>query len=220
MKHRILIALLCCVCISASGQGGMYGAQAGMGYTPGYASRLTPAVEAYYLHKVMYHFYAGGSLFFQRYSFKTDVGSGAAHYGNVLSMEQRSSYIFLSPKVDYAINYRSYFHVFATFGLGVRVGGRELSYTHSPIWTTPGGTPYGADTLAVNTSYNLPGTKARFGFGLAERIPTLRFWNIMLSQEVGFMPGSLSKGPYALSTPYVCFQVGIMHKYPQVFVEY
>ena len=199
----------------------MYGVQAGMGYTPGYRSRLTPAIEGYYMHKLAYHLYGGGSLFLQRYSFKTDVGTGGAvKYGDVLGVEQRSNYLFISPKIDYAINYRSYFHVFATVGLGLRMGGSEWSYTHTPIWTPPGGTPYGADTTAVRTSYNLPNTKMRFGLGIAERIPTHGFWNIMLSQEVGFMPGSLTNGPYPLQTPYICFQVGIMHKYPQVWVEY
>jgi hypothetical protein len=220
MKHYILAMLLCCAGISAAGQG-MFGAQTGIGYTTGYDSRITPAVEAYYLHKVMHHLYAGGSLFFQRDSFNTPLNTGSnINYGDVVSIGQKTSFVFLSPKVDYAIDYRSYFHVFATFGLGVRMGGAQWSYTHAPFWTPPGGTPYGADTIAVNTTYNLPNAITRFGFGLAERIPTRRYWNIMLSQEVGFMPGSLSKGATPLQTPYICFQVGLMHKYPQVFVEY
>jgi hypothetical protein len=87
-----------------------------------------------------------------------------------------------------------------------------------PFWTPPGGTPYGADTVAVNTSYNIPGVILRYGVGITERIPTHRYWNITLTQEFGFLPGSLSKGT-PLKTPGILFQVGVMHKYPLVRVE-
>ncbi|GEM_PF-2659567 len=220
MKRYLLAIVLCCAGMSAAAQG-MFGAQAGFGYTTGYDSRLTTAWEAYYLHKLRYHLYAGGSLFLQRYSLTAPVhNSSSISYGDVVSIRQQSSYMFLSPKIDYAINYRSYFHIFATAGIGLRMGGKQTSFTHAPIWTPPGSAPYGADTLAVNTSYNMPSVITRVGFGLAERIPTRGYWNIMLSQEVGFMPGGISKGPTPIQTPYICFQIGIMHKYPMVFVEY
>ena len=212
-------SLLCGVATHAGAQG-IYGAQAGLGMTPGYKGRNTMAMEAYYLHKMAYHLYAGGSLFYQRYSVENPISTaGTASYGDVIAIRQKSSYVFVSPKVDWAINYRSYFHFFATAGVGIRMGGRQWTDTHQPLWTTPLSGPYGADTVAVNTTYNLPGVITRYGFGIAERIPTRRFFSILLSQEVGFMSG-LSKGPYPIQTPYFAFQVGITHKYPQVFVEY
>jgi hypothetical protein len=215
-----LVALLFCSAATPAVAQGIYGVQAGVGMTPGYDGRKTVAMEAYYLHKMAYHLYAGGSLFYQRYSIENPISTkGTASYGDVIAIRQKSSYVFVSPKVDWAINYRSYFHLFATAGVGIRMGGRQWTDTHQPLWTTPLGGPYGADTVAVNTTYNLPGVITRFGFGIAERIPTSRFFSILLSQEVGFMSG-LSKGPYPIQAPYFAFQIGITHKYPQVFVEY
>jgi hypothetical protein len=201
---------------------GMFGAQAGIGFNSGgYHSKITPAVEAYYLHKIIPGLYAGGSVFFQKYSLlnELDAGSNPA-YGDVISVSQKSAYVFLSPKIDYGFGYRKYLHVYATFGAGFYAGGGQWSNTHSPYWTPPGGTPFGADTIAVNTSYNIPGIITRFGLGFMERIPTHGYWNITLSQEYGSMPGGLSDGPYPFKTSYFCFTVGIMHKYPLVFVEY
>ncbi len=215
-----LVALLLGIAAAPVAAQGIYGVQAGLGTTPTYKGRNTVAMEAYYLHKMAYHLYAGGSLFYQRYSIENPISTaGTASYGDVIAIRQKSSYVFVSPKVDWAINYRSYFHLFATAGVGIRMGGRQWTDTHQPLWTTPLGGPYGADTVAVNTTYNLPGIITRYGFGIAERIPTRRFFSILLSQEVGFMSG-LSKGPYPIQTPYFAFQVGITHKYPQVFVEY
>ncbi len=221
MKRYLLAALFCCFGISCFAQG-MYGAQMGVGFnTGGYHSKITPAIEAYYLHKIIPGLYAGASVFFQRYSLLNEVSTaGSLAYGDVVSVSQKSSYIFLSPKIDYGIDYRKYLHVYATFGLGVFAGGRQWSNTHSPYWTPLGGTPYGADTVAVNTSYNIPNVIMRYGFGFSERIPTGGYWNITLSQEYGGMPGGLSDGPYPFKTSYFCFTVGIMHKYPMVFVEY
>lgn len=220
MTKFLVTLLLCSSVICASAQG-MFGVQAGGGYTTGYKSRLTPAVEGYYLHKITHRLYAGGSVFYQRFSMLNTLPAyGSIKYGDVISIDHKSSYLFFSPKVDYGVGYRKYFHFHAALGLGLLAGGTQFTNTHLPYWTPPGGTPYGADTIAVNTTYNLPSSIVRLAFGASQRIPTRGYWNITLSQEAGIMPGSLSKGINELRTPYICFQIGIMHKYPMVFVEY
>jgi hypothetical protein len=42
----------------------------------------------------------------------------------------------------------------------------------------------------------------------------------MLSQEFTYLPGYISHGDPKMTTGYLCFQVGIMHKYPMKFIEY
>jgi hypothetical protein len=220
MKFVFSTAVLFCFSFSCLAQG-MFGANTGLGFTPGLESKKTLAVEGYYLHKISHKIYAGLTLFYQRYSVQAPVdNSGVIQYGDVIDIRQKSSFVFISPKVDYGIGYRKYLHVFATMGPGIYAGGSQISNTHSPYWTPPGGTPYGADTLAVNTTYNIPSVIMRYGLGLMERIPTHKYWNITLSQEINFMPGGLSTGSTPIQTPYFCFQIGIMHKYPHVFVEY
>lgn len=220
MKRYLSAVLLFCVSTCSYAQG-MFGAHAGLGYTSGYQSSITPAIEAYYLHKITHRIYAGGALFLQRYALTAaQTTNSPIAYGDIIAIRQKSSFLFIDPKIDYGIGYRKFIHVFATFGPGIFMGGRQWSDTHKPYWTPPGGVPFGADTIAVNTTYNIPSVVMRFGFGVMERIPTHRYWNITLSQEVGFMPGGISKGNPALQTPYISFQVGVMHKYPHVFVEY
>jgi hypothetical protein len=60
----------------------------------------------------------------------------------------------------------------------------------------------------------------RIGLGVTERIPTHGYWSITLSQDFSFLPGKLNTGGANLNTGYFCFTIGIMHKYPQVMVEY
>ncbi len=220
MKRSILsvLLLLCCKFVMAQG---MFGAQAGIGFATAYKGKITPAFEAYYLYRINHRLYAGGAVSLQRYSMNNELNTGSSiSYGDVISISQKSSYTFISPKIDYGIGYRKYLHVHLSFGIGFYSGGGQWSNTHSPYWTPPGGTPYGADTIAVNTTYNIPKVIKRLGIGISERIPTRGYWNIMLSQEFGYMPGNISNSNPAMQTHYFCFQVGIMHKYPMVYVEY
>lgn len=200
---------------------GMYGAQLGLGYSMGYTSKLTPNFDAFCLHKVIRRVYAGGELSVQRYSMLNDIKtSGAANYGDIISVSEKANYAFLCAKVDYAVGFHQYFHFSLSYGPGIFVGGHQYTNTHLPYWTTPGGASYGADTTAVNTTYNIPNVTFKGSFAISERIPTPGYWNILLSQEFNFLPGNLSNNGPAFNTSYIAFKVGIMHKYPMVFVEY
>ena len=200
---------------------GMYGFEGGVGYCTSYKGYITPAAEGYYLHKITQHFFAGGSVSFQRYSFLRDMhqDAGSIVFGDIISVRQKSSFLFLCPKIDYAIGYRKIWHVHIAGGPGFFVGGTQYYNQYQPLWTS-GGIPYGADTAANNTTFNIPDIIFRGSIGLSERIPTLGYWNIMLSQEFTFMPGNLGKNGPALNTGYFALTVGVMHKYPQVWVEY
>jgi hypothetical protein len=215
-----LTAVLLLLCSVARSQG-MYGFQGGVGYTTSYKSHITPAFEGYYLYKAGHRIYAGGSVFFQKYSFTDEVTTGGpVNYGDLISITQKTSYAFISAKVDYGIGYRKHVHISLAFGPGLLLGGSQYANEHLPYWTTASGVPFGADTAGVNTSYNIPAVIYRAALGISERISTGGYWNIMLSQEFSFIPVNMSKNGPPLNTGYISFQVGIMHKYPMVFVEY
>ncbi len=222
MKRIILITLLSFITIASHAQGGMYGFLAGVGYGTGYKSAVTPALEGYYLKKLTQRFYIGGSLFFQRYSFKNTLIKDTSNlsYGDVLNISQKSNYLFFCPKIDFGFGYHKYIHAHIAFGPGVYMGGNQYTSEFQPFWTATNGSSYGADTTAYNTSYNIPKVIFRTALGITERLPTYRYWNILLSQEFSYIPGDISRGNTALHTGYISFQVGIMHNYPQVLVEY
>ncbi len=224
MKRIILITLLSFYTCFSYAQGGSFGFQGGIGYGTAYKSKITPALEGYYLKKITPRLYIGGSMFFQRYSFVNTLikDTSNLNYGDALSISQHSSYLFFCPKLDFGFGYHKYIHAALSFGPGLYMGGYQNTYQFQPFWTNTSGYSYGRDTVSYNTSYNIPKVIFKVGAGISERVPTYRYWNIILSQEFTYLPGYISKGTGApnLKTGYISFQVGIMHKYPQVFVEY
>src|SRR3954466_16306803 len=102
MKQILLTAVFSLLFIPSFAQG-MYGVQAGVGYTTAYQSHITPSFEAYYLHQVskqFYRVYVGGSVYFQRYSFLNTLKiSGPVNYGDIISIRQKTSYAFISAKI-------------------------------------------------------------------------------------------------------------------------
>jgi hypothetical protein len=201
---------------------GMFGAQAGIGDGTAYKPKITPAVEAYYLQQIFPRIYIGGTFFFQKYSFTNTLikDTSNLNYGDVISIRQKSSYLFFCPKIDFGFGFHKYIHASLSFGPGLYMGGNQYTYQFQPFWTNTYGVSYGKDTVSTNTSYNIPKVIYRVAAGISERIPTHRYWNIMLSQEFTFLPGYISHGTPNMNTGYFCFQVGIMHKYPMKFVEY
>ena len=218
-----LVALLCLFAAPVSfAQGGMYGFQAGIGYGTAYKSKITPAIEGYYLKRLTPRISIGGSIFFQKYSFQNTLikDTSNINYGDVMSINQKSAYLFFCPKLDFGFGYRKYIHASLAGGPGVYMGGKQSTNEFQPFWTTATGNNFGSDTISYNTTYNIPKVIFRTALGISERLPTYHYWNIIFSQEYSYIPGDISKGNPALSTGYFSFQVGIMHDYPQVFVEY
>jgi hypothetical protein len=219
MKSIVLTVVFMFLLVPSFAQG-MYGFEGGLGYSTGYKSYLTPTFGGYALHKLGYRVYAGADVSFQRYSVLNTLKTvGTANFGDIVSVRQRCSYAFISAKIDYAIGFHKYFHFNAAFGPGFFMGGKQYTNTNLPYWTA-GGNPYGSDTTAVNTSYNIPAVIFKGTLGVSERIPTGRYWNVTLSQQFSFIPANLSKNGPPINTSYFAFQVGVMHKYPLVFVEY
>ena len=221
VKSIVLVAVLSFLSIVSFSQG-MFGFQAGYGRGFSYSPEFTPAFHSYYLAKLTPRFYVGGAISFQRYSFKNTIVTDTNNlsYGETLGIHQKSSFLFFCPEIDFGIGYRKYIHANLSFGPGIAVEKYQMTSQYQPFWTTPGGGSYGADTVAANTAYNIPNVIFRIGFGLTERVPSFKFWNLIFTEEYSMIPGYISKGSPNLSTGYFCVMVGIMHKYPQVFVEY
>ena len=218
---RIIPVILFSFFYSSSFSQGMYGFGIGLGYITSYHSYITPAFEGYHLWRLTEHIYLGGDLDLQRYSFLDNLkpDPNNLYYGEIISMREKSSYLFFSPKIDFSIGYRKYVHINLSGGIGVAMASGQWRNEYSPVLSTASGN-IGADTAAVNSSYNVPKVIYRAGLGVSERIPTRQYFNIMLSQEFSYLPANLNRGDGPnLFTNYFSFTVGIMHKYPQTRVE-
>ncbi len=200
---------------------GLYGIEAGLCKATISKSKITPALEGYYMKRFTRSVYIGAALSFQRYSFVyTDksLTPGNVRFGDVLSVSQKCSYLFLAPKFDLGIGYRKYWHANVAFGPGILLGGQQYTNKFEPFWTVP--SPYGRDTTTFITANSIPIFRAQLRAGVSRRITTLGFWNIMISADYTYLPGNISTAKPNLQTNAFCFTVGVMHKYPQVFVEY
>jgi hypothetical protein len=222
MKQRLLILVFLTI-LPASNlfAWGMYGFYGGVGMPTAYKGYKTFTAEGYFLKKLMEDVYGGGAISYQSYSFLNDLGKdiNSANYGDMLSIRHKSSYLFLRPKLDVGIGYRQYVHLNVSAGPGFLMGGSQYHNKAEPFWVTPTGAT-GKDIVSFNVSYNIPSVVMRYTFGVSERIPTHGYWNIMLSQEFSYIPTDFDKNGTGLHSHYISFTVGIMHKYPQAFVEY
>ena len=220
MKPIILIAFISFTTLPSFSQG-MYGFEGGAGKATIKKSYITPEFSGYCLMKLSRSFYLGGALSYEYYSFLHNYNPAAASlvYGDVISIRQKSSYLFLTPKIDFGIGYRKHYHAWFSFGPGIFLGGRQLTSKYDTYQTTPPVTT-AYDTTGSYTTNNLPMLISRYTLGFSRRISTSRYWNIMFSGEYSYLPTSFAiHGPH-LKTNYFCFTVGIMHKYPMVWVEY
>jgi len=217
------VSVLVCAPHSGRSQGaqGKYGFDAGICYPTFHEGYVTPTIKGYYLARLSHTLYLGGEVSFLRFSLQDNVNPAASSvaFGDIISVRQLSSYLFLTPKFQVGIGFRK--HVFADFsmGPGFYLGGVQWSHLYEPYWTTPSGGTFGKDTLSYNTTYNLPNLVFRFSCGLTERIPTFRYWNIVLTESFGYIPGKLGKESPAIRSNYIAFTVGVLHKYPSVAVE-
>ena len=218
MKRILLIAFLSVASLHSNAQG-KYGFEAGIGYSTIKKSYITPTLQSYYLARLSRTFYAGGGISFQRYSFFNTLNPATPAFGDVLSIRQSSDYLFFMPRAEMGFGVRK--HWFATFcmGPGIYVGGAQWRHEYQPLWITPGGIPYGTDTTNTNTAYNVPNLIFRISAGLKQRIPTYRYWNIVISEEFTYLPGVMNKVGPGMKTNYLSLTVGIMHKYPVVTME-
>jgi hypothetical protein len=221
MQRALLCLFLFFYALPSFSQG-MYGFEAGVGKTTSYKSYLTPELEAYLLTNVNRSLDLGGSVSYQRYSFRyaSNISPAAVNYGDVINVRLKSSFIFFCPRADIGIGYHKYLHLILSLGGGIHAGGSEWTNRYEQIFTLPAATTFRSDTAGFNTSYNSPTFAFRYAAGLSERLPARGNWNIVLSQEFGYLPGSLDRKLPNLTTNYVSFTVGIMHKNGPVEVEY
>jgi len=219
---KFLLSLLLCVTTTYSFSQAIFGFDGGLGKTTSYKSYLTPELQAYVLGRISPHIYAGGAVGFERFSFlyNANVAPVASNFGDIISIRHKSSYFFFYPKLDIGLGYRKYVHINLSVGGGIYMGGSEFTNRYAQIFTTPSAVSFRSDTAGFNTTYNTPTLMLQYGLGVSERLPTEGYWNIIISQNFGYLPKAFDKTESGLKTNYISLSVGIMHNNQRVLVDY
>ncbi len=217
MRIILITALFILLGMNSYSQG-QYGFIAGTGFTTSYSSHYTPTLDGYFLTRLTRSIYAGGALSFRRYSFEYSSGTGNPAYGDVLSITQKSSYLYFAPRIDLGVGYRKRFHFYFALGPGILLGGNKETSYYEPRYQHTGPST-GSDTLTANTNSSMRTLIFNYAVGVTYRLP-LGYWNVILSQEISYISSKLNYPGTNLNTSFLNLSVGLVHKYPQVTVEY
>ncbi len=214
----VLLSVLFCVFSLSSFSQGQYAFLAGSGFTTSYTSHYTPTLDGYFLTRLTRSLYAGGALSYRRYSFEYSSGAGNPAYGDVLNIKQKSSYLYLAPRIDLGVGYRKRFHFYFALGPGILLGGSKETSYYEPLYQHTGPAS-GSDTVTYNTNASMRTLIFNYAVGVTYRLP-LGYWNVIFCQEFSYITSKLNYPGTNLNTSFLNLSVGLTHKYPQVAVEY
>ncbi len=202
MKKALLITfLLLCSVLSRSQV--RFGAYVAGGITTSSVQDVTPSFGIECMKAVDRNVYAGLSMICERYSIISNYSKESAYtMGFHRTREQKSTYLFVAPKIDGGIGQnKQRIHLLLSLGVGYLLGGSQLTIDQGSLVASKNAR-YSLDTF--NTSGNINKMVFRMGMGVSEHLGLSRNWELVFTQEAGLLP-SVAK--------YFSFQVGLMHKY-------
>jgi len=216
---RFLLPVLFLLCSTNVYSQGIYGFEAGAGTVSSYGNYYTPTIEAGYLKMLFPHVLVGGAIdwrYFSFYYYDPLQQYADPNFGNILTVNHHSAYLFLSPMLDISIGENQYIHLNCSIGPGFYLYGGEAtdyvsySYAGIPQYNT------------INTSKNINRVIYQYSVGLSEYIPTRGYWSIKLSQQYSMLGRNLNTDwgiAPPLRTDYMSFTIGISHYYQRIFYK-
>ena len=176
------------------------GIQAGVGATTSYLKPMTPTLNigGYFLEKQSTRVAFGGVLSIQKYSFTKNVGTTYnTAYGDILSISQKTSYLFLCPKIEFSIGKRQHLHAGFSVGPGVFVGGRQqddINYSSLHSSYPPSYPPaFIRDSMQITANNNINKMILRAQLSFTEHIATNSSFGIFIFQDFSFISSYVSK---------------------------
>ncbi len=165
----------------------------------------------------------GVQVFYQQFSLLYDKEINANRHAQGSEGEiimHKTAYAFITPKFMFCLGDRhiNYFQVSA--GLGMNMGGYD-SLRRFYTTSTPNG--YVRYDTTLDKSKNINSMVLRIGVAATQYLYMGRHWRFTLSEDVGFLPGSLTKTsgytdvsrwPYSvgkLNPTYLSLRIGISH---------
>lgn len=171
--------------------------------------------------------FLGAELLYQQFSLLYDNEANSARHGTGTDGEiirHKSAFIFVSPKFRYCVGRNLHTHFYFSPGIGFNMGGYDSVRRFSSVYSTGGFIRY--DTT-LDMSANINSMLIRIGLGCTQYFPIGSHWRFTLTEDFGFLPGSLTKtsdytdvtrssySPSKLNPGYISIRLGISHtKFP------
>jgi len=194
MKRIIFIAFLSFLALKGFTQTntilGLYGG-AGASTMYNYDVGLSGGFD--FLKGIGNHTALGATLFYQGYAFLYDreanyVNNGGGNAG--VSILNKSSYIFIAPKISQFFGRHSTLEAYLNAGAGFKMSGTETMRK----WDYGNGSVNSNYDSTINTSKNINSMVLRFGVGLKEYIHLGNGnWWFTVTEDCGFLASTLSK---------------------------
>ena len=137
--------------------------------------------------------FVGVELFYQQFSLLYDneaLGAKNATGSAGEILRHKSAYAFIAPKFRFCAGRKQNVHFYFNAGIGMNMGGYDSLRRFSSVPTSGGFIR--ADTT-VDQSENINSMVLRVGVGCTQYMPIGRRWRFTLTEDFGFLPGSLTK---------------------------
>lgn len=192
MKRIIPAVLLSVLAVSGYAQNTILGLFGGVGTSVNYNYDVGLAGGFTFLKPIAGRTGLGADLFYQSYGIKYDkeayaIKNGTSNAG--VTILNKSSYIFLTPKINQSFGYLNTLEAYLTVGAGFKMGGKETMRK----WDKSHGTVAADYDSTIDTSPNINSMVMRFGFGLTEYIYLGNKWWFTVTEDFGFIPSSITK---------------------------
>lgn len=219
MKSTLLSILAALLAIGAQAQG-IYGFYGGVSSTTTYTSKASPKVGTTYVVGVATHVYIGGTMFTENYDLTNYDNHFAQFGGPAYTITHNTTYLYAAPKVEVAIGHNEYFRFFLNGGPGFLLSGSQQITADRPYNPFAGAhSGLGYDTAYTNN--NITSKLFRIGLGATQHVPIFRNWDVTFTEELGLLPGWLSKNNQGYSgdaamnmrSNSISVMVGISHRY-------
>ncbi len=169
----------------------------------------------------------GAEVFYQQFSLLYDNEANSARHATGYAGEitrHSSAYFFIAPKFRYCAGRKQNIHIYLNAGIGMGMGGYDSVRKFNTI-STPNG--YLRTDTTLDMSENINSMVMRIGVGCTQYLPIGNHWRFTLTEDIGFIPGSLTKtsdftdvtrtnySPAKVNPTYFSIRIGISHtKFP------
>lgn len=232
MKQILLVAFLSFMAVpcfsqkatdALEGKNTLIGLYLGAGCATSNNFDVAPSAGITFLKGLPDRTFIGISLLYQSFSLRYDNEANSAKRGTGTAgviLKHLSTFIFLTPKFEYALDKKQQIHAYVSIGAGFKMSGFDTLHKWDHSYQASGINYYDS---TIDLTKNINSMLLRVGVGLEEYLPVGKHWIVTFTEDFGFIPTGITKtgdyntpartpySPHKLNPGYISVQIGICH---------